>query len=188
MTFVTGKINAQYYATTIQPASCNSCCDASFTIEITYCTNTTFDATSNSLTLTQTVGCCPFIFYYHNVCPGNYPFSTLQSELCVRVTQFVTIPFATGLIKNDGEKNTSSTIGVYPSPSHDILIIDFGNTPFKETVQLKLVSVLGQVAAPKFFDQVSRNSIDISDLPNGIYFLQIWNGQKLISNNKFVKD
>jgi hypothetical protein len=193
LSLVSGNIKAQFFSYTIEPASCSACCDGMLTIEIVYCPTTSFNATSNSLTLTQTVTCCPNKFTYHNVCPSQYPFFAFPTELCASALQYVTMPFVTGIFEKQSEINKS--ILLYPNPVYNFLNVSLEDKLFKEFDQIKIIDLLGNPChiQSNFSSGSERNNsnktnLDVSLLKPGIYFLQIWRKGQLLSSLKFVKE
>lgn len=67
---------------------------------------------------------------------------------------------------------------VYPNPTNSVL-----NISAKETTNIKIVTVLGTVVSTQQL-HAGENTIDVSDLVNGIYFIQNANGGAV----KFVKE
>jgi hypothetical protein len=69
---------------------------------------------------------------------------------------------------------------VYPNPANATLsiITDVAYT------KVKIVNAIGQLQ----FEKMSVKAIDISGLPNGIYFIQLYDAkQRMLKTKKFVK-
>jgi len=95
------------------------------------------------------------------------PFDTLQCYLNVGLPEIENYSFA-----------------FFPNPAHDYLTIDFGrNTSMAE---IKIFNVLG-VQEVDYPLSGEKNRIDVSNLANGIYFLEMITGNK-INRQKFIKE
>ncbi|MCC7331588.1 MAG: T9SS type A sorting domain-containing protein [Flavobacteriales bacterium] len=75
------------------------------------------------------------------------------------------------------EKSVTS-IEVYPNPTHSIL-----NINSEENSKILILNLLGETVAEEYL-KVGNNSIDVSRLKNGIYFIQTEKGNV----SKFVKN
>ena len=71
-----------------------------------------------------------------------------------------------------------TVLSVYPNPAHTIL-----NIETKENTTLKIVNLLGEIMISQHAKE-GNNTINVSELPSGIYFVQTENG----SATKFVKE
>ncbi len=82
-------------------------------------------------------------------------------------------------VYNSGENE----ISIYPNPVNDLVIINSG----KEKISnLKLTSLTGQILRFKKTDK-TRDILDISELSNGVYFLNIDFGNKKLTKKIIVK-
>ncbi len=84
------------------------------------------------------------------------------------------------------EKNN---LRIYPNPVSQVLKIAIANfnTAEKNTYHLEIINTLGQsVLKSKALSFLSE--MDVSALQNGIYFLQVFNQNKLLVTEKFVKE
>ncbi len=84
---------------------------------------------------------------------------------------------------NTGAKEllfTNDLAKVQPNPVHDFLSFQF--TKEKQEVQIKLYDNMGKL----IINQNGYKSLDLSGLANGLYFLQIYNGEK-IQVEKIIK-
>lgn len=94
----------------------------------------------------------------------------------------VTYPFANS-IQND-ENTKVFDINIYPNPAKNVIYIDFlSETP--NNYNLKIFNNLGSVVNGNNILNKSSNAINISNLPNGIYFIKISNNTQQ-SVHKFV--
>ena len=83
----------------------------------------------------------------------------------------------------DFEKNNFKVI-LYPNPTISGLNINFSNSI--ENGTLKIISVTGQTVYQKLYLSGNNLSLNVSDLTNGIYILQVSDGDR-IYNSKFIK-
>jgi hypothetical protein len=77
-------------------------------------------------------------------------------------------------------KNENSSLIVYPNPANTVLNIDFKTTTKQS--QLFIMNILGETVS--LVDISEKSKIDISSLPNGLYFLKTQSGQSI----KFIKE
>ena len=54
-----------------------------------------------------------------------------------------------------------------------------------ETVQIKVMNILGEVIYSEQIKNVSKKEIDLEDAPSGIYFVQVQAGERIF-NKKIV--
>lgn len=71
-----------------------------------------------------------------------------------------------------------NSITIYPNPTNSILNIDAN-----ENTYIKILNVLGAVVATQNL-QTGKNTVDVSTLTNGVYFIQTANGGAV----KFIKE
>ena len=79
-------------------------------------------------------------------------------------------------------KNKNEGLKFYPNPTNGIINIEVENAN-----KIKVVNVLGELVKHEDL-KFKQQSIDISSLQNGIYFLQVFNKDKLIGTAKIVKE
>ncbi len=76
-------------------------------------------------------------------------------------------------------------VSIYPNPATDILHIDWRSVT-SEIVQMEIVNTMGQIVSHiAATDENSFIQKDVSDLPNGLYFLKIINRKNEIQTIKF---
>ena len=74
---------------------------------------------------------------------------------------------------------TAGDFTVYPNPGNGLFTVDFGNTE-PETCTITVVNLLGSVVYTRDInDNISSMKMDLSNLPDGVYYMQI-------SNNAFT--
>ena len=77
-------------------------------------------------------------------------------------------------------ENVEANIAIYPNPTHDKLTLEIeGFTP----THLSILDITGKTVINC---NENMNTIDVSGLVNGVYFLQIQTADKIISK-KFIK-
>ncbi|MEZ4946014.1 MAG: T9SS type A sorting domain-containing protein [Cyclobacteriaceae bacterium] len=71
-----------------------------------------------------------------------------------------------------------NTMQVFPNPSNGIFYL--ANSPQLDVESIRVLNSLGQMVFP-LIQKEGDISVDLSQLPNGIYILQVWNGSSLTS-------
>jgi hypothetical protein len=74
---------------------------------------------------------------------------------------------------------------IYPTPFHDILIIDKATTECE--VRMNLYNILGQVLIKNRQIQNGVNEINVSALAAGMYFCIFRSGDKVLRTEKILK-
>jgi len=82
-------------------------------------------------------------------------------------------------------QSNSFSLGLYPNPAKETLSFKSGTINENEKVKLKISNALGEVVIKKD-DFDFTQSLDVSFLQQGVYFINVSNGVKTHSN-KFVK-
>ncbi|MBL7921804.1 MAG: T9SS type A sorting domain-containing protein [Bacteroidia bacterium] len=85
-----------------------------------------------------------------------------------------------GLNENTINKNILS---IYPNPTNDILNIEIENFNHDQNLTIKVVDILGRAILEIPF----KEQINLKDLKYGVYFLELYDKQKLISSRKIIK-
>jgi hypothetical protein len=76
-------------------------------------------------------------------------------------------------INNVRENSTNQQINIYPNPTSEILNINFLQTQRRNT-EVVITNLLGeQVKEARNKSQEERVEMDVSNLPNGIYFVSV---------------
>ena len=76
----------------------------------------------------------------------------------------------------------SNNIKVYPNPTSDYLLVEL-QQGHNSDIRLTLISVDSRIV----FNQVNSETLDISSIRDGLYFLHIYEGDKLLAIEKIVK-
>ena len=75
----------------------------------------------------------------------------------------------------------SAAINIYPNPATDIITFNLTSNFNPNTV--KLYNLQGQEV---YTNQLKANTIDVSTLPSGLYFIELSNGEQLVRKKVFV--
>ncbi|MBA3900599.1 MAG: T9SS type A sorting domain-containing protein, partial [Bacteroidetes bacterium] len=162
--------------------------------------NAGFVATHNSLTLDFAPTVSGLTTYNWDFGNGNTsldqgPSHTFQSEGTYTVSLSV--------IDNNGcENDTSQVIAViatnvnmvfnsqnikiHPNPANNFITIDFNKTVGKSN--LIMVDLLGRKVIEKEINNTQKETINIENLPNGIYNIRITDSNQNIHNYKIIKN
>ena len=89
-----------------------------------------------------------------------------------------------GIRDNDG-KNGVAIITIFPNPAHSSVNVELGDDV--RATDIRIFNAFGQLISTTNVNS-SVTNIDVSQLPNGIYFIQILNGNELITTGKLVRD
>ncbi len=84
----------------------------------------------------------------------------------------------------DELKIKNEELKIYPNPTNGIITIETANS---SNILLKLTNVLGQLIKEETL-KFEKQNINLVDLRNGIYFLQVYDNEKLIGTRKIVKE
>lgn len=114
------------------------------------------------------------------------PFETLEVTVtdsygCTAVNSITTDTIATTGLEDTSFKNT---IDIYPNPSSGILIIDVIN--YSSILFVSITDANGNVVLTTQINQ-KTTKINNNELPTGMYFINISDGEKIIQTNKWVK-
>ena len=83
------------------------------------------------------------------------------------------------------EKNKSSDFKLFPNPFYDLLRL---NIKSNFTGTIKIVDPLGrEIYATKVEKDISDFSIDLSNFPNGFYFIS-YSNESIFVNEKIIKE
>lgn len=90
-------------------------------------------------------------------------------------------PLTTGINKLIAEE-----LNIYPNPATNQIVIELIET---KSTSIEIKNILGQTVKTIDNRVINKNQIeiDVSEFPNGLYFVQIQNGNKM-EREKFVKE
>jgi len=76
---------------------------------------------------------------------------------------------------------------VYPNPATNSIIVETNFIEKKPNINFSIYNILGkQIFEHKFIDQTTRLQINITNLPNGIYFYELRNNHNKIEQGKIL--
>lgn len=87
-------------------------------------------------------------------------------------------------VVDDMEKLSSNLFKIYPNPANDLIYINFKNN---DKYSVELLDVNGRVILTKVFEKNIKNSIDISTLKAGEYFLKAQSSDKIKIEKLIIK-
>ncbi|MGZ4034740.1 MAG: T9SS type A sorting domain-containing protein, partial [Bacteroidia bacterium] len=117
---------------------------------------------------------------FYNV-TGTWYTSPLTGSLMLHPVFGVYTDFLTGI--SDQESVNGNMLSIYPNPATDELYIRSQDGMLSEKTTYTITDMLGRtIVATAYY----THPIDISDLKEGIYFIQIKEGSEL-STHKFIK-
>ena len=107
----------------------------------------------------------------------------IQGSLVTRIDNIV----VTDLTTPTHQFDLDDQVAIYPNPTAAQLFIDF-DPPARETFQVRLVNILGQIAVEKEVRRTGRRqTMDLSALTKGIYLLQIVDEEGVLRHmNKII--
>ncbi|MDP1802977.1 MAG: T9SS type A sorting domain-containing protein [Bacteroidota bacterium] len=117
---------------------------------------------------------------YHAALISNASFSTLK---CFEHKNLQYMSQSCLTLRNK-EFNTTANLGMSPNPTTGILNLDLKNFTSTENYSLKVVNLLGQ----NVMEAKLEKTLNISNLKNGIYFLKLFDKEKLITTEKIIKE
>ena len=82
-------------------------------------------------------------------------------------------------------ENGIATITLYPNPTHSSVNVELGEGV--RATDIRLFNTFGQLISTTSVN-APVTTINLSELPNGIYFVQIFNDGKLITTGKVVRN
>ncbi len=74
----------------------------------------------------------------------------------------------------------------FPNPAHDWVKILYPAIENKE-IKLRIVNSLGAIAKPKYFINQYSLNINTEDLPQGLYFVELWIDSQQKNLSRFIK-
>lgn len=82
-------------------------------------------------------------------------------------------------------ENPKQTFNMFPNPVSEILSVNFQNEiPFAE---INVLNILGKMVSNKIINKTSNTTLNVADLANGIYFIQIKTPRNLLTQ-KLIKN
>lgn len=81
----------------------------------------------------------------------------------------------------------TGNLNVYPNPFFNKLNVTLSDDIGKEDIEFVIVNLLGQVVRKNHLN-IANSEIILGDLPNGVYFWQIWEKGVQLGTGKLVKE
>jgi hypothetical protein len=72
---------------------------------------------------------------------------------------------------------------VYPNPTKDLLNLQCNRCEFGADVQVRIFNQLGQ----QLIETPFHTELNVMDLPQGMYYISLWESGKMLVNKTFVK-
>ena len=119
----------------------------------------------------------PWIFF--NV-SGGWQQSTLEGAIMMRP-----VFSQEALVSIEGPIEEDFISNIYPNPNNGIFNIDLSGQSNIEDVTYNVISTTGRLIKSGNINS-NISSVNISDLPDGIYFIRIVSSRKHISNHKII--
>jgi hypothetical protein len=100
------------------------------------------------------------------------------------ITRFDLVPLNT-YVGIEDFKGTSFSFGLYPNPTTQYLTIDNAEL-VNQNLHYAVYNTKGQKLIEGIFNSTNQKNIDVSNLQQGVYFINVGNGTRTFSN-KFIK-
>lgn len=110
---------------------------------------------------------------------GNYSVEVVFSNCCKKNSP----DYLFSLVYSNENLKGKNIFTVFPNPASNYILLNF-NTEISENITLRLFNSLGQIT--KEFSANNSFQIDISDIPDGVYFI-LADGMHLHSGINFIK-
>jgi hypothetical protein len=144
---------------------------------------------TNTVVITERFGSDSFLFNYYNTSYGFCDGQWFTRFLCYSDPQFENTQFSTypcdynNLVGVDELKIKNVGLKIYPNPSSDFLVIE--QTEGIEDFEISLKDVLGKELKRTKLN--GKTILDVHDLKQGIYFVELKQNEKLITTEKIIK-
>jgi hypothetical protein len=119
--------------------------------------------------------------------PGNYYFKVRADDVlgCTGISDSLLV-IVNNCITGLAEDRDLPTVKIFPNPSSDLLTVECALLNTGEKINAEIISPTGQVLM-RVDLKFQINNLDLSKLPNGIYFLRM-NLGLVTQLNKFIKN
>ncbi len=87
----------------------------------------------------------------------------------------ITVPITANIVTSLGEITLEQSISIFPNPINNQLNV---NSNYKGELNLRLLNSLGQVTSSNKLNGIGNFNINTSALPEGVYFLELFNGSE----------
>ena len=85
----------------------------------------------------------------------------------------------------DNQQANQNKLKIFPNPTNDIINIDMSEIEFKN-IKVRILNSLGAIVKKENLSNTNMLSISVSDLQNGVYFVEIQTDNQLLFG-KFIK-
>jgi hypothetical protein len=123
------------------------------------------------LTITDSTGC------QSTYCDSSYHIMRTSNYM-------VTVNVISNIMTSTNSTNTKNEISIYPNPAKNTITIH-QSTP-SSNQQLLITNILGEEIYHQPINNSNKQTIDVSQWSNGVYFYQIRNDKETLQG-KFVK-
>jgi hypothetical protein len=79
-----------------------------------------------------------------------------------------------------------SNFSVYPNPTKDKFVIDLESQTLRNSLKIKIYNLTGEIISTNILQQ-SKQNIDISSLPSGIYYLELSSDALILGKKLLIK-
>lgn len=160
---------------TITDASCSSCCDGSIQIiPITGFPPYTYNWSPGSPIGDGT----PTI---SSLCPNTYSYCITDMNGC-QLCDSVTVSFPLAIMNFEFDYSYS----LFPNPANNFIDVETETTMGIKNCEISIFDIMGKLILKEKMIQ-EKIRINLSEFSNGIYFMQLQSGDKMI-NKKFIKE
>ena len=151
---------------------------------------------SGYTTVTERFGSSGFLFDFPNSNGGSCDGDYFQEFLCYSDLSFGTKQFSakpcdfSNVVGIPNSNNTKPNFQIYPNPSANKITVHLEYLPKTERYEFLFIDVLGKKLLPDKTERIENNyfEIDMSPFKTGIYFLQLFQNNKLLINQKVIKE
>ena len=143
----------------------------------------------SSNTITERFGCNQFMFNYANPQGAACDLDGFYSYLCYKDSQFGSKQFTNfdcdyNTVGLENLENENNSLAIYPNPTSSNITIE--NKSSSQQLKVVVSDPLGKTILKQ--NLADTQTIDVSTLQNGIYFLQVFEKDNLLVNKKIVKE
>jgi hypothetical protein len=110
----------------------------------------------------------------------------LQKIKNLEFIQFLNGPSCSEILPTE-EIFQLQTLKVFPNPASEYLQISINEEIQSKDIELYITDINGKILQKKKALNLNNEKIEVADLPQGMYFLQITNTKKVIATTKFIK-
>jgi len=90
-------------------------------------------------------------------------------------------------IKDVSLPSSEMDINIYPNPFQDYLTIKFKQN-LKDDLKVEIIDIMGRIQATQVLSPQKYYSLNLNNLPNGYYILNLYLDNNLIASTKIIKE